>query len=235
MASLVEDPDGTLRALVDNLGHDLEPSILIGGWATYLRVGGEISHDIDLIIGDDSVRQKLRDRLDELNATSHLQGTKWSGEVEGVHLDIYIPYQSMLGTRLRLRVEVLARHTEPADDTSQRWLLLTIEAHTVSKVAALLDRWSSVKGIKDANEILALLRKGVDARAAVQALVEATDGPVEDVPGHLDDAFTRIAERGTTNRDDRKWLDRLRREWLDVTAVVLRERTSGDRPRPTLN
>lgn len=51
MPSLVEDPDGTLRALVDHLGYDLEPSILIGGWATYLRVGGPMSHDIDLIIG----------------------------------------------------------------------------------------------------------------------------------------------------------------------------------------
>lgn len=235
MARLVEDPDGTLRALVDHLGHDLEPSILIGGWATYLRVGGEISHDIDLIIGDDTVRTKLRERLDELNANSHLQGTKWSGEVEGVHLDIYIPYQSMLGARLRLRVEVLARYVEPADDESQRWLLLTIEAHTVSKIAALLDRWSSVKGIKDANEILALLRKGVDAAAAVQVLAEAADGPHGDLPAQIEDAFRLVAERGSTNREDRKWLDRLRREWLDLAAAVVRSETSGERPRPTLS
>ncbi|MBC7763677.1 MAG: hypothetical protein H7201_18175 [Candidatus Saccharibacteria bacterium] len=40
---------GVIRALVDRLGHDLEPSILIGGWATFVRVGGEISLDIDLI------------------------------------------------------------------------------------------------------------------------------------------------------------------------------------------
>ena len=39
---------GVIRALVDRLGHDLEPSILIGGWATFVRVGGEISLDIDL-------------------------------------------------------------------------------------------------------------------------------------------------------------------------------------------
>lgn len=235
MASLVEDPDGTLRALVDHLGHDLEPSILIGGWATYLRVGGEISHDIDLIIGDDTVRTKLRERLDELNANSHLQGTNWSGEVEGVHLDIHIPYQSMLGARLRLRVEVLARHAEPADDASQRWLLLRIEAHTVSKIAALLDRWSSVKGIKDANEILALLRKGMDAAAAVQVLAQAADVPLEELPGQIDDAFRLVAERGSTNREDRKWLDRLRREWLDHATAIVRRKTSGEHPRPTLS
>ena len=37
-----------IRAPVDRLGPDLEPSILIGGWATFVRVGGEISLDIDL-------------------------------------------------------------------------------------------------------------------------------------------------------------------------------------------
>lgn len=39
-----------LIKVLDYLGRDLDPSILIGGWATQLRVGGEISHDIDLII-----------------------------------------------------------------------------------------------------------------------------------------------------------------------------------------
>lgn len=31
MPSPCEDDDGVIRALVDRLGHDLEPSILIGG------------------------------------------------------------------------------------------------------------------------------------------------------------------------------------------------------------
>jgi hypothetical protein len=44
--SLYEDEHGVIRALVDRLGHDLEPSILIGGWATFVRVGGEISLDL---------------------------------------------------------------------------------------------------------------------------------------------------------------------------------------------
>ena len=50
--------DGKLRAVLDSLGYDLEPPILIGGWATNARVGGEISHDIDLIITD-QLRRKL--------------------------------------------------------------------------------------------------------------------------------------------------------------------------------
>lgn len=51
--------DGLFR-LVDSLGFDLEPSILIGGWATKFLVGGEISRDIDLIIYSPEVRQRLR-------------------------------------------------------------------------------------------------------------------------------------------------------------------------------
>ncbi len=68
MPNLYEDESGVIRALVDRLGHDLEPSILIGGWATFVRVGGEIS------------------------------------------LDIYLPYESQLGGKLRLKVEVLAEY-----------------------------------------------------------------------------------------------------------------------------
>lgn len=235
MPSLVDDPDGTLRALVDHLGYDLEPSILIGGWATYLRVGGPISHDIDLIIGNDSVRKKIQERLDQLSKSNHLQGEKWSGSIDGVHMDIYIPYSSQLGERLRLRVEVLARYSEPAPDSHQKWLLLTIEAHTISKMAALLDRSASIKGVKDANEVLALLRKGVDAERAVEILAEATAGPVEDIIGHVDRAISLVAERGETNRADRKWLDGLRREWSDLATLSVRRRTAVPRSGPTLS
>lgn len=234
MPSLVEDPDGTLRALVDHLGYDLEPSILIGGWATYLRVGGPMSHDIDLIIGNDSVRQKLHERLDELSRSTHLHGEKWSGEVDGVHLDIYIPHQSQLGARLRLRVEVLARHAEPAAHPEQRWLLLTIEAHTISKMAALLDRHGTVKGAKDANELLALIEVGVDAQKAVDILMDATDGPIGDVPAQIGDTFDFIAQRADTNRDQRRRLAQLRREWLDHAAAALRRRTAPGPERPPL-
>lgn len=225
MASLIEDPDGTLRTLVDHLGHDLEPSILIGGWATYLRVGGPMSHDIDLIIGDDTVRAKLENRLDELTKTVHLS-EKWSGEVDGVHLDIYLPYASQLGSRLRLRVEVLRNYVEPPWDSSQKWLMLTIEAHVISKMAALLDRSSTVKGEKDANEVLALLRVGVDPSIAVGILRDATAGPVEDIPNQIEDAFRLVAERANTNREDRKWLGQLRREWGDQADLALRSRAN---------
>ena len=42
MAVISTDDANKLWTLLDHLGHDLEPSILIGGWATQFRVGGEI-------------------------------------------------------------------------------------------------------------------------------------------------------------------------------------------------
>ena len=38
MAEVPLDDEGHLRFVLDYLGHELEPSILIGGWATFARV-----------------------------------------------------------------------------------------------------------------------------------------------------------------------------------------------------
>ena len=65
MPNLYEDESGVIRALVDRLGQDLKPSILIGGWATFVRVGGEISLDIDLITSQTS-RHKLEQLISGL-------------------------------------------------------------------------------------------------------------------------------------------------------------------------
>lgn len=50
MSESLNESDEKIRRVLDHVGRDLDPSILIGGWATHLRVGGEISHDIDLIV-----------------------------------------------------------------------------------------------------------------------------------------------------------------------------------------
>jgi len=162
MAEIPFDDEGHLLEVLDFLGDELEPSILIGGWATVRRVGGEISRDIDLIIASDAVRQKIEATLSELSRSTHLQGTKWRGTFDGVHVDVYLPHQSQLGGVLRLRVEELAKHTERLEGS--RWQLLTIEAHTISKFAALLDRPDTEKGFKDAREIVRLLEARVTRR-----------------------------------------------------------------------
>ncbi len=49
MPAFPVDEEGHLRDLLDFLGHELDPSILIGGWATFEMVGGEISKDANEI------------------------------------------------------------------------------------------------------------------------------------------------------------------------------------------
>ncbi|GGF15486.1 hypothetical protein [Subtercola lobariae] len=216
-----------IQKILDYLGEALDPSVLIGGWATFEIVGGEISKDIDLIIGSDEVRQKVLDRVEQLSTSDHLQGKKWRGVVEGIHIDIYIPYQSQLGAKLRLKVEVLARHTDPVDRVG--WKLLTIEAHTLTKLAAVLDRPETEKGAKDAGELLRLLEKGVDAAAACAILVEATAVDPDALPEYVDTGFRHIAERSGANKAERRMLDRLRRTWGDEIRAAI-DTTQPGRP-----
>jgi hypothetical protein len=230
LADAPTDDHGHLTFVLDYLGHELEPSILIGGWATFFRVGGDISHDIDLIIGSPEVRERVRSAVSGLSDSHHLQGRKWRGEVEGVHVDVYLPHESELGGALRLRVEVLADHTDELGHGD--WRLLTIEAHTISKLAALLDRPDSEKGFKDAREVWRLLDRGVDAAVATRILAAATAGPTEHLRSHIATAFELLPSRAGLNKDQRRRIDRLRREWDDSIVAAV---APAERGRPSLD
>jgi hypothetical protein len=219
MPDLPLDDEGRLVEILDHLGHELEPSILIGGWATVRRVGGEISHDIDMIIGSDEVRAKVESALTGLSKSTHLQGTKWRGEFEGVHVDVYIPHQSQLGGKLRLRVEVLAQHTEHLGHGA--WRLLTIEAHTISKIAALLDRPDTEKGFKDAREVLRLLEQGVDANVACEILVAASAAPVDGLARYIATTFDLLGPRAKPSKAQQKLIQRWRREWGSAISAAV--------------
>jgi hypothetical protein len=220
--------DDEIVAVLDHLGRDLDPSILIGGWATHQRVGGDISRDIDVIVVSDEVRSRLAEIISGLSSSTHLQGRKLRGQVDGVHVDVYLKWESVLGRELRLRVSVLAEHTEPTRVGG--WLLLTIEAHTVSKLAALLDRPDTEKGEKDARELLRLIESGVDAESAVSILMAATERDHELIPGLLERAFRLIGEQAGANKQQRRALDMLRRQWVDAAGRPL----SGPSPRPAI-
>ena len=229
MVDIPLDSEGHLRLVLDYLGEELEPSILIGGWATVARVGGEISHDIDLIIGSPDVREKVRATLSEISESNHLQGTKWRGSFEGVHVDVYIPHQSELGGKLRLRVEVLAEHTEPFGTSG--WRLLTVETHTISKIAALLDRPDSEKGFKDAREVLRLLELGVSAGAATRILVAASASTPGELPSMITEAFDLLGPRSGANKTQRERIRRWKREWVAAVGSLI---DPGQRERPSL-
>ena len=222
----MNDSDETIRHVLDHVGRDLDPSILIGGWATHLRVGGEISHDIDLIVTPSS-RYLLDSVVENLTDNSVHQARKFRGEVEGVHLDIYVPHESQLGARLKLKVEALAEYVDA--DTAPPWLLLTIDAHFVTKLAALFDRFRSEKGTKDAREILALLKEGVDPALALQILAEATDGPPADIPGYVDEMFRLIPQLVKLSKTDQKAIMQWRREWTQAGLAYAPPQTLAPR------
>ena len=233
MTILGADDEGRLRALLDSLGYDLEPSILIGGWATNARVGGEISHDIDLIITDQNLRQRLPERLTEYSENHpHSGGRKARGNADGVHVDAYFPYESKLGTKLLLDVGALTRYVDP-DLKVEGWLMLTLDAHIATKIAALLDRHATEKGRKDARELVALIDSGGTAAGVIEALLSSTGGPIDDIPGHVRTTFELLPKLAGLNQKDRRRYASLAREWIEEAELQLRRRSDG-RPGPTL-
>ena len=213
MPNLYEDDSGVIRALVDRLGHDLEPSILIGGWATFVRVGGEISLDIDLITSQES-RHKLEQLMTDLSPSNNHRGRKLRPTIDNVHLDIYLPYESQLGGKLRLKVEVLAEY--PDELSFEKWTLLRLEAHIATKMAALLDRHFSEKGQKDAREILALLKlDGVDPVVAAEVLHRASTVSIQNLPTMIGDAFDLIGNIIRLTKAEQKLLAAARKSWMN--------------------
>jgi hypothetical protein len=223
MTILGMDGEGKLRALLDSLGYDLEPSILIGGWATNARVGGEISHDIDLIVNDQSLRQVLPQRLDEYSENElHSGGKKARGNADGVHVDAYFPYESKLGSRLLLDVGVLTRFVDP-EFTVNGWLMLTLDAHIATKIAALIDRHATEKGKKDAREIVALVDSGGDGRKVVEVIVASTGLPKEDIVDEIRTVFQLLPKLANLNQKARRHYANLAREWIEEAQLQTRE------------
>jgi hypothetical protein len=131
--------------------------------------------------------------------------------------------------KLRLRVEVLAEHTESLGHSG--WMLLTIEAHAISKIAALLDRPDSEKGFKDARETLRLLEHGVDAGQACRILAAASASPAENLPGYIATAFDLLGPRADASKEQRERIRHWRREWITAISATVQ---STQRARPTL-
>lgn len=140
------------RAVLEEVLAAVPDAVLIGGWGTWVRTGGPMGHDIDLIL-DRGQLAVLEGMVDDLSVSHHLAGTQWRATWRSIHLDLYVAHESRLGANLQLRTERLAAHQEHHD----RYRVLTVPAHLATKLAALLDRPDSLPGRKDRAEILALL------------------------------------------------------------------------------
>jgi hypothetical protein len=209
------------RAVLQRVHEAVPDAVLIGGWGTWLRTGGPMSHDIDLIVTRPELAV-LTALVDEVSESHHLAGRKWRGTLDGIHLDLYVPHQSRLGQHLQLRTERLVRRTEVLDG----WVVLGLPAHLATKLAALVDRPDSTPGDKDRHEIMALLGQGVDTADAVAVIHEASDREPGEVTELIDRAFEYLRDL-RLDRNQRRSLNQLAREWHDHSR-----RLAPDPPTP---
>jgi hypothetical protein len=200
------------KAVLDALLGEVPGAILIGGWGTWTRVGGAMSHDVDLIVTRAELAQIGR-LVDELSQSHHLAGTKWRGTWRGIHLDLYGPYQSRLGANLQLRVEALVPYAETVEGRR----VLSVPAHIATKVAALLDRPDSLPGRKDRHEIHNLLALPGAANAPTVIRSASARTPTQ-VASLMDQAFVFLGGQAGLTRQDRVRLRQIAKRWQQAVG-----------------
>ena len=200
------------KAVLDALLAEVPDAILIGGWGTWTRVGGAMSHDVDLIVTRADLAQ-IGHMVDELSESHHLAGTKWRGTWRGIHLDLYAPYQSRLGANLQLRVERLVPYAETVEGRR----LLSVPAHLATKVAALLDRPDSLPGRKDRQELHNLLALP-DAAGAPAVIRSASARTPAQVATLMDQAFVFLGGQSGLTRQDRARLRQIAQRWQQAAG-----------------
>lgn len=203
------------RAVLDRIHEAVPDAVLIGGWATWVRTGGAMSHDIDLIVTRPQL-EVITGLAEDLSESRHLAGRKWRGTLDEVHLDLYVPYESRLGQRLQLRVERLVHRQELVDD----WVVLDLPGQIATKLAGLLDRPDSMPGEKDRQELKALLLQGVDPEEAVGVVHDASTRTPVDVDRLVVEAFGFLGEL-SLDQEERRQLRHFQQEWRTASQQML--------------
>ena len=121
--------------------------VLIGGWAVYLYTGLHKSKDIDILVSLDTL-YSIKSNY-ELKKNIHLK--KYEIEEQGFDIDIYVPYFSNLAIPVEDIVNMKNIKIKGINIVKPEILLIL-------KQSAFIDRKGSVKGDKDAADIIALAR-----------------------------------------------------------------------------
>ena len=135
-----------------------------------------------------------------MTKTTHL-GTKWRSEVNGIHVDLYVPHQSTLGTRLQLPVSALPPHAVSLEGRR----VLDAPAHLVTKLAALLDRPDTLPGEKDREEVWLLLRAEAPDPGQVASVLAASALKGSALTAAVDEALGYLRDLPLL-RPERTWL-----------------------------
>ncbi len=140
--------------------------ILIGGWAVYLWTKQHKSKDIDIVIDFETLGQLKLD----FDVTKNPRLKKYEIQEERFDVDIYVKYYSELGFPLeKMEVTGIEGFTVPV---SEDLLIL--------KQRAEMDRRDSVKGKKDAIDILSILIYGDTVHEKYLSKLKSYDLDFED-------------------------------------------------------
>ncbi|MFH0713049.1 MAG: hypothetical protein V1722_00155 [Candidatus Micrarchaeota archaeon] len=123
---------------------------VIGGWAVYLWTKQHKSKDIDVVVDYTSL-EKLRATF---NLAKNDRLNKYEVKFEQFDMDIYVPHYS----KLELPVEILLENTVVINGVKT----ISAENLLILKQGAERDRKNTIKGKKDAIDIISLLLYAVD-------------------------------------------------------------------------
>jgi len=133
--------------------------VLIGGWAVYFFTGATKSKDIDMIVDFENLSKVKSD----LDIKKNVLLRKYESEMEGVSIDIYVPYYSDFA----IPVEEIVKNIVVVEN----FRIPKPEILLILKQQAEMQRKDSVKGQKDRVDIVSLAISGkVNWRRYVQLL-----------------------------------------------------------------
>ena|SRR3990170_5953418 len=118
--------------------------ILIGGWAVFLYTRALKSKDIDLVVEF----PELDELHNEFGVHKNDRLKKYESKVEGLDIDIYVPFYSNPG----LPAEDLKKYTFSLEG----FKVPKMEALAILKQKALIERAGTVKGRKDLIDLVSL-------------------------------------------------------------------------------
>jgi len=195
------------RRVLDELLGVVPQAVLIGGWASWVRTGGPMSHDIDLIVSHGELA--IVDHLTgDVSLSTHIGHKKWRASYNNIHVDLYVPYESRLGRHLALRVEDLVSQVEIVDG----YHVLTTAAHIATKWAALLDRPDSLPGEKDRFELRHLLAMP-GAHLARDLIITASERSETQTLELIGRGFDYLREERGITKQQRMAISRHRQLW----------------------
>jgi len=133
--------------------------VLIGGWAVYFFTGATKSKDIDMIVDFENLSKVKSD----LDIKKNVLLRKYESEMEGVSIDIYVPYYSDFA----IPVEEIVKNIVVVEN----FRIPKPEILLILKQQAEMQRKDSVKGQKDRVDIVSLaISAKVNWRRYVQLL-----------------------------------------------------------------